>query len=152
MYGYERVGIIMHEYLLAPSKVWTLAQPPHMFISQPFEELPGWNLELKLFYIYYKCIFGWCYLRWGSRSPAGPKGPFQSSTRVRKRMAVGHPNFLVAKKEENIYFYHIYLCWYASYRYGTYLKLNLSSLAFKWGVNQIHRVWANSHLFHVWYC
>ena len=49
MYGYERVGISMHEYLLAPSKVWTLPQPPHMFISQPFEELQGLNLELKLF-------------------------------------------------------------------------------------------------------
>ena len=32
-----------------PSKVWTLPQPPHMLISQPFEELQGWNLELKLF-------------------------------------------------------------------------------------------------------
>jgi len=45
MYGYEMVCISMHEYLLAPSKVWTVPQP----ISQPFEELPGWNSELKLF-------------------------------------------------------------------------------------------------------
>ena len=39
------VCISMHEYLLAPSKVWTVPQP----ISQPFEELSGWNSELKLF-------------------------------------------------------------------------------------------------------
>jgi len=45
MYGYEMVCISMHEYLLAPSKVWTVPQP----ISQPFEELSGWNSELKLF-------------------------------------------------------------------------------------------------------
>ena len=28
MYGYEMVCISMHEYLLAPSKVWTVPQPP----------------------------------------------------------------------------------------------------------------------------
>ena len=44
MYGYEMVCISMHEYLLAPSKVWTVPQP----ISQPFEELQGWNSEFKL--------------------------------------------------------------------------------------------------------
>ena len=45
MYGYEMVCISMHEYLLAPSKVWTVPQP----ISQPFEELPGWNLSSVMF-------------------------------------------------------------------------------------------------------
>ena len=45
MYGYGMVCISMHEYLLAPCKVWTVPQP----ISQSFEELPGWNSELKLF-------------------------------------------------------------------------------------------------------
>jgi len=28
MYGYEMVCISMYEYLLAPSKVWTVPQPP----------------------------------------------------------------------------------------------------------------------------
>merc|ERR1712074_358727 len=61
------------------------------------------------FYIYYKCTFGCCYLIWGQRSPAGPKGPFQPSAGARKRMAVGHPNFLLDTKSHCIMFITAYL-------------------------------------------
>merc|ERR1712090_76809 len=109
MSGYERVGICMHEYLLAPARSEHFPSPP---TCSYLSRLKSYRAEIWNFYIYYKCTFGCCHLRWGQRFPTGSEGPFQPSAGVRKRMAVGHPNFSFVKfgkKGSSFIFSHFYV-------------------------------------------
>ena len=53
MYGYERVGISMHEYLLAPSKVWTVFLTKNCKFVAPY-----WGVTWSVV-CYYRYVWVW---------------------------------------------------------------------------------------------